>query len=503
MKSVGVKGSRVTLKVKQRKQGARPPPKFLGHGSCHNLSKSAETSGSIPTKESSVIFRIALKLLEQLNVPTDDIRGMGIVVSKLVGEDDKAKGGDVESPARITSWFGQSTAKKMSDSTERSSSHRSLTDSFDRVGDSLGSSADGDQRNAPDAESKSTSVVETSAAPTFSQINGKDDVTSSPGMNDEEVDHHNCCCDEKTIGSPSMPSAIDERQSKQDSDLDDDIALPSFSQLHMSQVAELPSPMRKSIAARISTGGLVAASVDSCRHKPAAATSNTVVKPRVAARRPNVDHSKEGASMKQLSVKRMFKLAAVKSGQDETLSDSLGGSVSLTQLECLPLDMQLQVANNEEIFSGHRSPSSARTKRRRSMASEPAPRTHTKGLQSTGTIASEQEEYLGQNDEPVVQYRAPLISEQLSFYQENIAPLMHFMDVNSEAGREAVQNVQEFLHIICVNERRFPDVVKLLRSIKNRNDAWSGNVYREILASVNDQIQASLGKPLDLKGLSL
>ena len=44
MQGVGVKGSRVTLKVKQRKQGAKPPPKFLGHGSCHNLSKSGDTS---------------------------------------------------------------------------------------------------------------------------------------------------------------------------------------------------------------------------------------------------------------------------------------------------------------------------------------------------------------------------------------------------------------------------------------------------------------------------
>ena len=139
MNSVGVKGSRVTLKVKQRKQGAKPPPKFLGHGSCHNLSKSAETSGGIPTKDTSVISHIASNLLEQLNVPTDDIRGMGIVVSKLVDEN-AVKGGDMDFSARITSWFGQSTAKA-TESDSRPSSHRPLMEPFDPVGDLFGQSS--------------------------------------------------------------------------------------------------------------------------------------------------------------------------------------------------------------------------------------------------------------------------------------------------------------------------------------------------------------------------
>ena len=338
---------------------------------------------------------------------------------------------------------------------------------------------------------------ETFAEPLLSQINGKEDAVSPPRMRDEHEDHFKRFGD-STDGPCMRSSAIAEGHINQDSD--DDIALPSFSQLHMSQVAELPSPMRKSIVARISAGGLSETS-DSNRREPATVTSNTVVKPRVAGRRPKNDHAKEGAAMKQLSVKRMFKLAAVKSGQDETLSDTLGGSVSLTQLECLPLEMQLQVANNDEIFFGHRSPSSTRKKRHQLREAGTITGHHDKASRPKDTNGS-QKECRGEENEPVVRYRAPLISEQPSFYQENIAPLMHFMDANSEAEGEAVQTVLEFLHI-CVGEHRFSDAVKLLRSIKNRDDTWSGNAYQEILASVNEQTQAALGKPLDLKGLGL
>ena len=39
MRAAGVAARTVTLKLKRRKEGAPEPPKFLGHGSCDNMSR--------------------------------------------------------------------------------------------------------------------------------------------------------------------------------------------------------------------------------------------------------------------------------------------------------------------------------------------------------------------------------------------------------------------------------------------------------------------------------
>ena len=41
MRAAGVTARTVTLKLKRRKDGAPEPPKFLGHGSCDNMSRYA------------------------------------------------------------------------------------------------------------------------------------------------------------------------------------------------------------------------------------------------------------------------------------------------------------------------------------------------------------------------------------------------------------------------------------------------------------------------------
>lgn len=74
MEHVGVKGSKITWKLKQRKQGAKPPPKFLGHGSCHNLSRSLDTPRL--TRQWDVMSELCKKMFRELNVPKDDVRGM-------------------------------------------------------------------------------------------------------------------------------------------------------------------------------------------------------------------------------------------------------------------------------------------------------------------------------------------------------------------------------------------------------------------------------------------
>jgi hypothetical protein len=79
---LGVKGKRLTLKVKQRKPGAKPPPKFLGHGSCFNLSKSSDLI--IPTRDAAKIAASAISLFHDFpNLALSDVRGIGITMSKL------------------------------------------------------------------------------------------------------------------------------------------------------------------------------------------------------------------------------------------------------------------------------------------------------------------------------------------------------------------------------------------------------------------------------------
>jgi len=87
MGHVGVKGLRITLQVKQRKPRAGPPPKLLGHGLCHNLSKSADLTNSQPTRNWEMMNSAASALFKSMKVNTNDVRVIGIVASKLVIDD--------------------------------------------------------------------------------------------------------------------------------------------------------------------------------------------------------------------------------------------------------------------------------------------------------------------------------------------------------------------------------------------------------------------------------
>lgn len=67
--------------MKVRKAGAPTPRKFMGHGICDNVARSC----TIPTvtDDAQVISKQCHALLKQLNVTPEDMRGMGIQVSKL------------------------------------------------------------------------------------------------------------------------------------------------------------------------------------------------------------------------------------------------------------------------------------------------------------------------------------------------------------------------------------------------------------------------------------
>lgn len=76
--AAGVRGRTLTLKLKRRKAGAPEPPKFMGHGSCDNLSRSMTLTRF--TANPGEVAAAARNLLRALRVPAPEIRGIGIAV---------------------------------------------------------------------------------------------------------------------------------------------------------------------------------------------------------------------------------------------------------------------------------------------------------------------------------------------------------------------------------------------------------------------------------------
>ena len=208
-----------------------------------------------------------MSLLEQLDVPKDDIRGMGIVVSKLV-DTNAAKDSESEPSGRITSWFGKSTTKPTA-TDKINLSRRSLNETFDDIGDNANADLEqtaevtvppdtspGDASSACLASNPSTS--KTCNQP---QIQAKESPSlkvGSEALADGDEDNSVIALSQFGQDSLSEEGSDCHRNEMED----DDIVLPSFSQIHMSQVAELPSPMRKSIIERVSIGSSHETSVD-------------------------------------------------------------------------------------------------------------------------------------------------------------------------------------------------------------------------------------------------
>lgn len=107
----GVIGSSVTLKLKIRQEAAPyETRKYLGHGRCDNVSRSYQLHSATNRKEE--IHQAACYLLKQVSPKPSDIRGMGIVLNKLVSHSSKGspiKGGKM---ADIRTLMTASPSKK-------------------------------------------------------------------------------------------------------------------------------------------------------------------------------------------------------------------------------------------------------------------------------------------------------------------------------------------------------------------------------------------------------
>ena len=495
MEGVGVRGSRVTLKLKQRKANAKAPPKFLGHGSCHNLSKSLDVSAG-PTRDWKVISEIGKILCAELNVPKDDIRGMGMVLTKLDTTSNVAVN-DGKRNQSITNWFGSCNKQESA--------------------------------SAKQAAAEKTDTDEASAAAKKGEIHRNDNVGVDAGdRSDGEA------CDIEVLSQDSINQEIDGPEILQDPDQSPrseesfcDVALPPMSQIHLSQVEALPSPMKRQINTQIAKNNAIESTKQPTK-QPVRQAPKKMIAPRSAA--------PSNKRMRQVSVKRMLKLAELKSAKT-----SQGGenAISVKDLECLPFEMQLQIANNDSCMLGsytpannkrgrsslssRRSVNSGVTKQKSSVTPAHKPDKTSRAASPCSQARRSLQLDAGESTQNVPQWEELLSSSSpqernssretdvlekpeesgpSDFFHENVAPLALFMDENSDALGDALDQVTDFL-CLCVREQRLYDAVLLLRNIKNRKDRWGSLSYGHICLAVDHECDHIEGYRLDWEGLGL
>jgi hypothetical protein len=500
MESVAVKGSKVTLKMKQRKEGASPPPKFLGHGSCHNLSKSLDTPDCVVTRDWKVIHRLSTTLFAELGVPKEDIRGVGITLSKLVSDDSVAFH-PKESKQSITNWFSGKPAY-------RELSNLAADTCFeDAARDVGGRQLIANVRECHDDADDDIMVI---SSPDAWDNPGKDDSPNHKGL-DEPLDD--------TAGFVVLSEG----------DPAYEIDLPPLSQIRMSQVEYLPTQMRKQVESKMesrgeskmeSRGESKMESRGELAKQPAEVAGKTESRRELAKQPPEVaergrlfdnrvlaaySHGVAGKDprFRQTDVKRMMRLAAVKSGQ-ESLREASGESVSMTQLGNLPLEMQLQVANGDDYLVGNLARGKTfddRTDRKKAWKPNvrDSAETRERKIEKPAPRAKPAPRpTLCEGDPPpvIIVPRKAVRADPRAFFRDNILPLTVFMDENPEADPEAVSFVIQFL-CLCVTEHGLCDVARLLRVIKNRGDAWSRDTLTSVVQAVNENVEQIHGARLD------
>ncbi|KAK9176695.1 hypothetical protein WN944_028714 [Citrus x changshan-huyou] len=105
LQGCGVKGRTFTLKMKKRKQDAGEPTKYMGCGVCDNLSHS--TTVPVATTDVEVLQRITKQLFGSFHLDVQDIRGIGLQVSKLENADTSKQGVERNT---LRSWLTSASA---------------------------------------------------------------------------------------------------------------------------------------------------------------------------------------------------------------------------------------------------------------------------------------------------------------------------------------------------------------------------------------------------------
>jgi len=190
----------------------------------------------------------------------------------------------------------------------------------------------------------------------------------------------------------------------------------------------------------------------------------------------------------QTSVRRMLKLACIKAGDDQLHENN----VSLTQLDCLPLEVQLQIANDDNI----------------KIAKQPKTKmdnvNRSRSFSATQDDNPEVEVMQSQVSQIQIQEQGGVSEDNSStnFYQENVVPLREFISSQPTPDDETIETVNNFL-LLWINERRVDDTITFLRTIKNMEKGWDNTVYLQLRESAIRKIQSTTGNMLDIKWLQL
>jgi len=292
MKGISVKGKRLTLKIKQRKKGAKEALKFLGHGSCDSLSKSRGVPGNGVTRDAEIFKKVGLSILKEFAIgDINDIRGMGITISSL--ENDNATEKQMIATTGMQHWLQTNIHPGKDDDNIRSNKYSETSE-----------------------KSMYRSPVVNGILLSEQQSNDKKD----------KMDIEQGVLKESLFRDDESPL----------------IELPPMSQIHMSQVEALPQELQQQIASRMKKAG--AGNIEESININDEYNNHLVDSEINSANR-----------FRQTDLKRMMKLAAVKSGHDRT-------GISLTQLDELPLEIKLQVVNEDNRQLGVLSPRSSRPK---------------------------------------------------------------------------------------------------------------------------------------------
>lgn len=398
-----IRGSKLTLKVMKSKDTTKVPGKFLGHGSCHNLSKSTDI---LLTRDKDIIASAGMKLLEKLDVDVNSIRGMGLVVTSLKFDRDS----EAQSSSPLSTWLktGNTCPSRSKNDVNDSSSDIHHDEFVAGIADhsKLVTFFDGEEAVREEAVEATPRRRESLMPNTFSQI-------------DQDVLQN----------------------------LPDDILDELKSEYTKSKTVSKRSPKRTT--------------------------------------QRNFPVNKQIPIEGQVSVKRMFKLNSIKFGQEAF--DQKRANCTLSQLDCLPLEIQLQIANDDNTTIAKKLTRSTIVRPTKASADIPS------GL-SDALHPSFHGEHVGRDE----------LHEEHScnFYYDNIAPLKDFILSNPDPDAEVVGTVKEFL-VVCVNQRRINDVVVILRAIRNLYNGWSDKLYSELRDSADDEIYALTGDRLDLSWLGL
>lgn len=120
---IGAKGRTITLKYMVRAADAPvETAKFMGHGFCDNVTKSTTLPSS--TNELAVITQTVFSIKNALNVPADELRGIGIQISKL---DTLAANKDARSNT-LRNMFQKVIEKNRSNATDQATNNQTSRD---------------------------------------------------------------------------------------------------------------------------------------------------------------------------------------------------------------------------------------------------------------------------------------------------------------------------------------------------------------------------------------